>query len=217
MTNEESIARLKINAPIVLEGRWIRLEPLSESHLGDLCQVGLDDTIWGMMVYGLMKSEKDLLNWIKDMLSRQSKGKDLPFAVIDLKSGLAIGATRYMNIEAQHRSLEIGGTWYGKDYQGSGVNKEAKYLLLSYAFEYLGCIRVQLKTDARNLQSQKAIERLGAVREGVLRKHMILTDGTLRDSIYYSILDNEWLPVKRNLEKRINDLVQLSRDKRSAS
>ena len=110
-----------------------------------------------------------------------------------------------MNVEAPHRGLEIGGAWYGRAFQATGVNIETKYLLLGYAFEFLGCIRVQFKTDVRNQQSQRAIERLGAKKEGALRKHMILPDGTIRDSVYYSIIDEEWPGVKLNLEERLMD------------
>lgn len=155
------------------------------------------------MLYGNIKTYDQMIAWVRDMLRFQSAGTDLPFAVIHLKSGQAIGATRYLNIETQHRQLEIGGTWYGIDYQGTGVNTEAKYLLLKHAFEELGCIRVQLKTDARNLRSQRAIERLGAVKEGVLRQHMITPEGIIRDSVYYSILDREWLGVRQNLESQL--------------
>ena len=189
--------------PVVLTGHLVRLEPLSETHLYDLARVGLDADIWRLMLYGEMNSEQDLRNWILDLLKRQSTGRDLPFAVVHLSSGRAIGATRYMNIELAHHNLEIGGTWYGKEFQGTGVNTEAKYLLLHHAFESLGCIRVQFKTDARNLRSQHAIERLGAVKEGILRKHMLLSDGFVRNSVYYSILDDEWPKVKANLQARL--------------
>lgn len=207
VTHQVSISRLSRIEPLVFTGQIVRLEPISEGHLKDLVEVGLDPAIWGLMLYGPMNSEADLLSWINDMIRRQAQGKDLPFSVFQLKSGKAIGATRFMNIDAKNRSLEIGGTWYGKAYQGTGVNVEAKYLLLQHAFEYLGCIRVQLKTDARNLQSQKAILGIGATREGVLRKHMILVDGTVRDSVYFSILDDEWPKVKVHLEERIRKLT----------
>jgi RimJ/RimL family protein N-acetyltransferase len=121
--------------------------------------------------------------------------------VIHLASGRVAGATRYLNIMPKDRGLEIGGTWYGTDFQRTPVNTECKYLLLSHAFETLKCIRVQLKTDKRNERSQKAIERLGAKKEGILRNHMILPDGRHRDSVFYSILDTEWTDVKRNLEE----------------
>ena len=140
-------------------------------------------------------------NWVLDILSRAEKGTDLPFAVIHLASGRVAGATRYLNIMPKDRGLEIGGTWYGTDFQRTPVNTECKYLLMAHAFETLKCIRVQLKTDKRNERSQKAIERLGAKKEGILRNHMILLDGKYRDSVFYSILDAEWADVKKNLEE----------------
>jgi RimJ/RimL family protein N-acetyltransferase len=120
-----------------------------------------------------------------------------------LKSGRVAGATRYLNIVPEFRGLEIGGTWYGLGFQRTAVNTECKYLLLQYAFETLSCIRVQFKTDSRNVRSQRAIERIGAKHEGILRNHMILPDGRFRDSVYYSILDNEWPGVKDNLAKKL--------------
>jgi RimJ/RimL family protein N-acetyltransferase len=189
--------------PIVLTGRIIRLEPLSESHIPDLALVGADEKIWEFMLYGDIQTGADVNAWVLEILNRRERLGDLPFAVIELSSGKAIGATRFMDIHVEHRNLEIGGTWYGVAYQGTGINTEAKYLLLRHAFETLGCIRVQLKTDARNLRSQRAIEKLGAVKEGLLRNHMIRYDGVIRDSVYYSIIDAEWLQVKKMLEDRL--------------
>jgi N-acetyltransferase len=189
--------------PITLSGSYIRLEPLSLEHVPDLTAVGCDDRIWEFMVYRWVRSEEEMRNWVHEMLARQSRGTDLPFAVIHSGSGRAVGATRYMEIEPSHRRLEIGGTWYGSEYQRTVVNTECKYLLLAYAFEHLGCIRVQLKTDARNERSQKAIERLGAVKEGVLRNHMITPQGVIRHSVYYSIIDSEWPAVKKGLAKKL--------------
>jgi len=189
--------------PVILEGSLVRLEPLSESHVPALAHVGLDPNIWEFMLYGDIRTEEDLRGWVLEMLARQARGSDLPFAVIHLPGGAVCGATRYLDIRPEHRSIEIGGTWYGAAYQGSGVNVEAKYLLLRHAFEELGCIRVQLKTDLLNLRSQKAIERLGAVREGVMRSHMILWNGRRRDSVIYSILESEWPAVKQRLEVRL--------------
>ncbi len=137
--------------------------------------------------------------FVDNLLTLQERGTDLPFAVVHRETGKAIGMTRYMNIERGNRALEIGGTWYGVDYQRTGVNTECKFLLLRHAFEDLGCIRVQIKTDLRNERSQRAIERIGAVKEGVLRDHMILPDGTVRSSVYYSILAREWPSVKQRL------------------
>ncbi len=186
--------------PVTLTGRVVRLEPLSEAHVPDLTAVGLDLSIWRQMLYGSVDSEAKMLAFVQQRLKEQAEGTDLPFAVIHLASGRAIGCTRFMDIQPRHRGVEIGGTWYGVAYQRTGVNTESKYLLLRHAFETWGCIRVQLKTDLRNERSQRAIERIGAVREGVLRNHVIRPDGTIRDSVYYSIIDSEWPAVKARLE-----------------
>ena len=186
--------------PVTLAGTIIRLEPLSESHVLDLAAVGLDDNIWRYMLYGKIRTEEDLRAWVLDILERQSRGTDLPFAVILQASGRAIGATRYLEIHPEHRGLEIGGTWYGLAYQRTAVNTEAKYLLLRHAFESLDCIRVQFKTDLRNERSQRALERIGALKEGILRNHIITPEGYTRDSVYYSIIDREWPAVKAHLE-----------------
>jgi RimJ/RimL family protein N-acetyltransferase len=153
------------------------------------------------MLYGRMETEADMRNWVREILARAEKGTDLPFVVVHLASGRIAGATRYLNIAPKDRGLEIGGTWYGTEFQRTGVNTECKYLLLRYAFEILGAIRVQLKTDLRNERSQRAIERIGAVKEGVLRNHMILPDGTFRHSVFYSIIVSEWPGVKARLEE----------------
>lgn len=189
--------------PVVLTGRRIRLEPLSLAHVTDLTIAGQDENIWRYMLYGTVKTEQQMRAWVTDLLERQAQGTDLPFGVIMLKTGQAIGATRYLEIRPEHRGLEIGGTWYAVTYQRTAVNTEAKYLLLRHAFETLGCIRVQFKTDLRNERSQRALERIGGVREGILRKHMITPDGHLRDSVYYSIIDSEWPVVKQKLERML--------------
>ncbi|HAV78878.1 MAG TPA: GNAT family N-acetyltransferase [Anaerolineae bacterium] len=187
--------------PVVLEGKFVRLEPMSEAHIPALAEIGLGQDFWDFMVYGKMENEKDMRGWVQDILSRAQRGTDLPFVAVHLASGRVAGATRYLNIVPVDRSLEIGGTWYGLDFQRTPVNTECKYLLLNHAFETLGCVRVQLKTDARNERSQKAIERIGAKKEGVLRKHMILPGGFIRDSVFYSVLDSEWADVKTRLEE----------------
>jgi RimJ/RimL family protein N-acetyltransferase len=185
--------------PVTLTGKYVRLEPMTEAHVPGLTAVGLDDRIWEHMLYGDVLTEEDISRWVRDILSRP----DLPFVAIHLASGRTAGATRYLNISPEHRGLEIGGTWYGLEFQRTAVNTECKYLLLKYAFETLGCIRVQFKTDMRNERSQRAIERIGAKREGVLRNHMILPDGRFRDSVYFSIIDTEWSQVKKRLEVRM--------------
>lgn len=186
--------------PVTLEGRYVRLEPLSLDHVPELTEVGCDDRIWKLMLYGYIRTEADMRLWVEEILKRQELGTDLPFAVIFKEIGKAIGSTRYLEIRPEHRGLEIGGTWYAVEYQRTVVNTECKYLLLKYAFETLGCIRVQFKADIRNERSWRAIERIGGVREGILRNHYILTDGTRRDSVYYSILEREWPEVKEWLE-----------------
>ena len=191
--------------PIILTGRHVRLEPLSEAHVPDLCRVGLEPSIWRNMVYGDIDSQAKMLGFVQDLLRRQAAGTDLPFAVIHLAVDRAIGCTRFMDIQRSNRGVEIGGTWYGLAYQHTVVNTECKYLLLHHAFETWGCIRVQLKTDLRNERSQRAIERIGAVREGILRNHMIRADGTIRDSVYYSIIDSEWPAVKARLKEKLGN------------
>ena len=191
--------------PVVLQGQHVRLEPMTEAHTPGLAQIGVGQAFWDFLLYGDMNTDADMENWVRDILSRAEKGTDLPFVAIHLASGRVAGATRYLNIMPKDRGLEIGGTWYGPEFQRTPVNTECKYLLLKHAFETLGCIRVQLKTDLRNERSQKAIERIGARKEGVLRNHMILPDGRYRHSVFYSILDTEWPEVKTRLEEMINN------------
>ncbi len=185
---------------VTLQGNYVRLEPLSEEHIPGLAQIGIGQDFWHFMLYGDMKTEDDMRGWVLDILEREKKGGDLPFAVIHLASGKVAGATRYLNIAPKDRGLEVGGTWYGTEFQRTAVNTECKYLLLGHAFEMLKAIRVQIKTDSRNERSQRAIERIGAKREGVLRNHMILPDGYIRHSVFYSVIDSEWAEVKKNLE-----------------
>jgi len=189
--------------PITLAGKVVRLEPLSETHIPALAIAGREQSIWKYMLCGNLASEENMMAWVRDMLKHQQAGTDLPFAVIHLASGRAAGATRYLEMRQPHRSLAIGGTWYAPEFQRTAVNTECKYLMLKYAFEDMKCIRVQIKTDVRNERSIRAIERLGAVHEGVLRNHYILQDGTFRDSVYFSILDREWPDTKSSLEERL--------------
>ena len=185
---------------ITLTGKHVRLEPIGEQHIAGLAEIGRGHDVWTFMLYGDRKTEADFRHFVEDLLAREQKGTDLPFAVIHLASGRVAGSTRYLNIDRPNRGLEVGGTWYGPEFQRTAVNTECKYLLLTHAFEILKAIRVQIKTDLLNVRSQKAIERIGAIKEGVLRNHMILQDGRIRDSVFYSILDKEWAEVKRKLE-----------------
>lgn len=191
--------------PVVLEGKVVRLEPLSELHIEDLVIAGQDERIWEFMVYGTIRTYEQMRTLVHELLHRQAAGTDLPFAVIHKQDNRAIGMTRYLDIRPEHLSLEIGGTWYATEYQRTAVNTESKYLLLSHAFESLRVNRVQFKTDVRNIRSQKAIERIGAVKEGILRQHIILPDGRFRDSVYYSILREEWPIVKIRLENLLKN------------
>jgi RimJ/RimL family protein N-acetyltransferase len=192
-----------IIGPVTLRGNIVQLVPLEVAHVPELATAGRDESIWALMPYGLRTTEARMAEHIREALEGQAEGFELAFAVIHQASGLAIGCTRYLDIRPAHRALEIGGTWYAVDYQRTGVNTECKLLLLRHAFEALGCVRVQLKTDLRNERSQRATERIGGVREGVLRKQMILPDGHQRWTVMYSILDEEWPAVKSRLQSRL--------------
>lgn len=188
---------------ITLTGKHVRLEPLGEQHIAGLTEIGRGHDFWKFMLYGEMNTEADFRHFVEDLLAREQKGTDLPFTVIHLASGRIAGSTRYLNIDRPNRGLEVGGTWYGLDFQRTAVNTECKLLLLTHAFETLKVIRAQIKTDSLNIRSQKAIERIGAVKEGTLRNHMILPDGRIRDSVFYSIIDSEWPGVKRKLAEML--------------
>ncbi len=186
--------------PVILEGQHVRLEPLSPAHAPDLLTAAQHDDIWRYMPTPRPYSLEDMQGLIQTALNTPGR---FPFATIDLTTGKAIGSTSYLDVQPANYGLEIGWTWLGRDFWKSARNTECKYLLLGHAFDTLGAIRVQLKTDMRNYISQNAIERIGAVREGVLRRNMILYSGYVRDSVYFSILDSEWSTVKANLELKL--------------
>jgi len=190
-------------SPVTLRGKFVQLVPLEPAHIQELARIGSKPEIWKYMRYGLIESESQMSAWVNELLKLQEAGTDLPFTVFHLPSGRIAGATRYLNISQANHAVEIGGTWYGFEFQRTVVNTETKYLLLKYALEDLHCIRVQFKADLSNVRSQKAIERLGAVREGVLRDHMILPDGRVRSSVIYSILSDEWPAIKIRLSSWI--------------
>jgi N-acetyltransferase len=182
--------------PVVLTGEVVRLEPLDLRHAPDLLQAAAEKTIWNYMPLSGFPDLEAVEGWIRDSLA----GPDVVFAIVLKETGVAVGSTRYMDIRRAHRGLEIGWTWLAPGVQRTRVNTEAKYLLLKHAFEDLGAVRVQLKTDARNTRSQRAIERIGGVMEGAHRRHMLTWDGHVRDTVYYSILDSEWPTAKQRLE-----------------
>ncbi len=195
-----------ILAPVTLEGRHVRLEPLAQAHHAALCAIGLDPELWEFIPYRVVTPE-DMAAYIQTALNAQAAGTALPFATVhvssDAASGQVIGSTRYMNIDHANRRLEIGATWIARPWRRTAVNTEAKYLMLRHAFETLGCIRVEFKTDSLNQRSRNAIRRIGATEEGTLRQHMITWSGRLRDSVYFSILDSEWPRVKQDLEQKL--------------
>ena len=187
--------------PVVLAGSAVRLEPLRAEHAQGLYNRGRVKADWAFLPRGCFVDQADTRHWIDEALSTPGH---LPFAIVDTARERAIGSTRYLNIRPEHRSLEIGWTWLGQEWQRTAVNTEAKLLLLSHAFEQLGCVRVEFKTDARNERSQRALLRMGATREGVMRNHMIVQNNFLRDSVYFSIIEAEWPEVKVHLEALVN-------------
>jgi len=188
--------------PITLEGRRVRLEPLSLSHHAQLCEAGLDFDLWHWTTKNI-RTPDDMRAYIEQALAEQARGTSLPFATLDPASGKAIGSTRYLNIDSSNLRVEIGATWLAKKWQRTGANTEAKYLMLRHAFEQFGCIRVEFKTDSLNQPSREAILRLGAKEEGLLRNHMLTWTGRIRHTVYYSLIDSEWPEVKTRLEKML--------------
>ena len=188
--------------PVVLQGRHVRLEPLSLDHHLPLCEVGLDEDLWRWIPFQI-QTNAEMLQYIRTALQWQTDGTAVPFATVEQTTNKVIGSTRYMNIDRQHKRVEIGSTWVAGPWQRSVVNTEAKYVMLKHAFEDLGCIRVELKTDFLNERSRNAILRIGAKQEGIFRNHIICASGRIRDSVYFSIVDREWPEVKKNLEQKL--------------
>jgi RimJ/RimL family protein N-acetyltransferase len=185
--------------PVTLEGRIVRLEPLSLEHVPGLAQVGLDPAIWRWTI-ARPSTEADLRAWAETALAARAAGTELPFATIEVATGRPIGSSRYMNIVLDHRRLEIGWTWVAPPWQRSGANREAKLLQLRHAFEVLGCRRVEFKTDSRNEASRNALLGIGAQFEGIFRNHMVMPEGPMRHSAWYSVIDEEWPAVRDRLE-----------------
>lgn len=194
---------MQFRPPVTLEGRSVRLVPLATEHAAALVEAGQAPEIWTHVLSGDLRDPGRMRAFIGTLLERQTAGTDLPFTVLDAASGVPIGMTRYLNIHRDDRSAEIGGTWYARSRWRSAVNTESKLLLLRHAFDVEGCHRVELKTDLHNERSQRAIERLGAVREGVAREHIERIDGTFRSSVCYGILVHEWPAVRRRLERAL--------------
>jgi N-acetyltransferase len=188
--------------PVTLDGKGVRLEPLTQAHHAQLCEAGFDEELWRLTTT-IIRTPEDMKKYIDTALKDSADGKALPFAIIEKSSNKAVGSTRFGNIDATHRRLEIGWTWIARQWQRTFVNTEAKYLLLSHAFDTLGCMRVEFKTDSTNSRSRNALMRIGAKEEGVFRNHMIVPGGRIRHSVYFSIIDSEWNEVKRELERKL--------------
>ncbi|MGE0434206.1 MAG: GNAT family N-acetyltransferase [Planctomycetota bacterium] len=189
-------------APITLAGDHARLEPLSLAHVDALCEVGLDPALWEFKVNNV-RTRDDMRAYVQEALDDQAAGTALPFVIVDVASGRVAGTTRFGNVLLAHHRVEIGWTMVALPWQRTALNTECKLLLLRHAFGPLQCQRVELKTDALNVRSRAAIRRLGATEEGTLRRHLVTWTGRVRDSVYYSILDDEWPAVERRLMERL--------------
>jgi RimJ/RimL family protein N-acetyltransferase len=185
--------------PVTLEGRIVRLEPLSLDHVPGLAEVALDPEVWRWTI-ARPQTEADLRDWASAAIAGREAGTELPFATIDRATGRPIGSSRYLNIVLEHRRVEIGWSWVAPPWQRTGANREAKLLMLSHAFDTLGCRRVEFKTDSNNEKSRTALLGIGAQFEGIFRKHMVMPGDGVRHSAWYSVTDDEWPAVRDLLE-----------------
>ena len=191
-------------APATLDGERVRMEPLALArHFEGLCEIGLDPDLWRWTT-NRVTTREELRVYLDTALKEQAEGRSLPFATVDKPSGRVAGCTRFGNIDRYNRRMEIGWTWVGRPFQRSYVNTEAKFLMLRHAFETLGCVRVELKTNALNRRSRDAMLRIGCTEEGVFRRYQRNDDGTWRDTAWYSVIDSEWPAVKQRLEGMIS-------------
>ncbi|HJV86714.1 MAG TPA: GNAT family protein [Noviherbaspirillum sp.] len=188
--------------PVVLSGRHATLEPLALEHEEEIRLAVADGELWELWFTTVPKPE-GVRDYIEQLLLQREHGEAFAFAVRDSANGRIVGCTRYLHLDEANRRLEIGGTWYAQRAQRTGINTECKLMLLGHAFEKLRCIAVEFRTDWFNKRSQAAIERLGAKRDGVLRNHIIMQDGRIRDSVVYSVIQNEWPGVKKNLQHKL--------------
>ena len=186
--------------PVILEGRHVRLVPLAPEHVPALWEAANDPDIW-QWTLNHPRCEDDIRRYVEAALAKRAAGGGLPFATLEAGSGRVIGSTRYHNWEPPHPRVEIGYTWISRPWQRTPVNTEAKYLMLRHAFEVWKCVRVELKTNALNQVSRRAIGRIGGREEGTLRRHMINDDGSFRDTVYFSIIEPEW-PQVSTISKR---------------
>lgn len=186
-----------------LIGNHVRLEPIRNSHIRGLFDIGQHADDWRHLPVPCFREIEHAQRWVEQAIALAKLGEQYTYTLIDPQHQIIMGSTRYMNIRARHRGLEIGYSWIGREFQQSAVNTETKLLLLKHAFDVLGAVRVELKTDSRNLRSQLAIERIGATKEGVLRNHMIAQNNYLRDSVMYSIIEEDWPELRLKLKQRL--------------
>lgn len=198
----ETVSNEMIVQPVTLTGEHVQLEPMLAAHRAALAEVGLDEDLW-KWILDPVRTPEEMKAYIDAALDQQTRGVSLPFTIVERASGKIVGSTRYANIERVHRRVEIGWTFVARPWQRTAVNTECKYMLLKHAFETLGCIRVELKTDSLNERSRAAILRIGAKEEGIFRNHMITASGRIRHSVYFSVMDSEWPVVKRRLEEKL--------------
>jgi RimJ/RimL family protein N-acetyltransferase len=189
-------------APVTLAGAHVRLDPLSVAHIDALCAVGLDASLWTYSTTP-MRGPDDMRRYVDAALAEQARGTALPFVHVDQATGRVAGSTRFANYAPEHGRVEIGWTWVAGPWQRTAVNTEAKRLMFAHAFDVLGAGRVELKADARNARSRAAMLRLGAPEEGVLRRHMATHTGYVRDTVYHSVLADEWPAVRARLDARL--------------
>ena len=188
--------------PVTLEGERAHLVPLALEHHFALWEIADDEELWRWNPEPV-RSLAEMRAYVESALAAQAQGTALPFVIFDKASGSVAGTTRYGNIERQHRRVEIGWTWLGREFQRTRINTETKYLLLRHAFETLGCLRVELKTDSLNARSRAAVLRIGAIEEGTLRNHMLTSTGRIRHSVYFSLIRSEWAEAKVELERKL--------------
>ena len=188
--------------PVTLSGRKVRLEPLELSHVARLAEVALDPDLW-QWTLARPTDEAGLRAWAESAIAGRDAGTEFPFVTLEASTGRPIGSSRYLNIVLEHRRLEIGWTWVAKPWQRTGANREAKLLMLGHAFDTLGCRRVEFKTDSLNEPSRTALLGIGAQFEGIFRNHMVMPDGRMRHSAYYSVIDDEWPSVRAGLERSL--------------
>jgi RimJ/RimL family protein N-acetyltransferase len=188
--------------PVILEGRKVRLEPLALEHVPRLAEVALDPAIWQWTI-ARPTDEAGLRAWAEAALASRAAGSEFPFVTLEASTGRPIGSSRFMNIVLEHRRVEIGWTWVAPAWQRTGANREAKLLMMGHAFNTLGCRRVEFKTDSLNEPSRTALLGIGAQFEGIFRNHMVMPDGRMRHSAYYSVIDDEWPAVRAGLERSL--------------